>query len=86
MTDNTVLSNGQGTFTLKNNRSGFIPGVFALERDGILYWNMRQPSGSLIQYPDGTKRFVKDQLFWDLIELTRDEVSKMRQVFSNTRN
>ena len=82
-TNEPVLKNGQGSFKLCKNNAGFVPGVFALHRDGISYWNMREPFGFLVQYPDGTKRFVKDQVFWDLIELTREEVSFMRQALLN---
>jgi hypothetical protein len=83
-TTNPTVINGQGTFILKNNQSGFVPGTFALNKNGILYWNMREPYGCLIQYPTTSpnekpaKRFVKDQLFWDIIDLTREEVSQIR--------
>lgn len=65
----TVVETDQGVFTLTHTKDwkpfGSSLGVFR-HSDGILTWFMYEPSGTLIKYPNGVKRFIPEHTAADL--------------------
>lgn len=50
----------QGTFQLKGYRWWFATNSVFITDDGMIIWEMSYPNGTLIQYPDKTKRFISN--------------------------
>lgn len=59
----TYVQNKQGYFLASQSMSQHWQfGDKLYFKDGVIYWPTLSPVGMLIKYPDGTKRFINQEL------------------------